>query len=82
MTFREWFESKWQRRGETSTDALYRASAKTRISYKSLFYAWKGARCAPSTAERIEKWTKGDVAASSLVLLPTRAELRSAEAAA
>lgn len=76
MSFREWIESRWMRDGETITAALQRLSAESGLTYKSLFYAHKGARVTPDTAKRIEDLSAGNVRAESLVLLPTRREVR------
>lgn len=75
MTFREWFERCWQASGETVTTGLQRLSARQGISYKTLFYAHKGCRVTPGTAERIEEFSAGQVLAADLVMLPTRAEM-------
>ncbi len=76
MTFAEWIDGQWRRPGETVTTALNRLSAEWGLSYKCLFYAHRGARVKPETAELIEQRTQGRVSAADLVMLPTRAELR------
>lgn len=76
MTLAMWIEQKWRQSDEPITRALERLSAEWRLTYKTLFYAHRGARVAPHTAELIELKTGGLVLAAHLVMAPTRAELR------
>lgn len=75
MTFAEWFERVWRREGESQSAALQRLSVRTGVSYKSLFYALKGCRAKPETAETLAKLSKGAIDKGSMVLAPTRAEM-------
>lgn len=80
VTFAEWVDSKYRHEGEKFSAALERLAPEIEIGWKSLFYIYKGARTQPDTARRVEEFTKGEVRAGELVLLPTRAELRDANA--
>lgn len=76
MTLAEWVAKFWQRGDEPVTRSLERLAAEWELTYKTLFYAHRGARCAPHTAQLIEEKTGGKVRAADLVMAPTRAELR------
>jgi len=80
MTFSDWIESRWRRPGEAISRALYRLSGDWGISYKTLFYAHRGARVTADTAREIERRTDGAVAAADLVMMPTRQSLRGGRA--
>lgn len=75
MTFADWFASEWKRQSESQSAALQRLSTKTGVSYKSLFYALKGCRATPTTAETLAKLSRGAIDKGSMVLAPTRAEM-------
>lgn len=72
MTFTEWVRTHWLREGEAPTTGLMRMSGEWGVSYKTLFYAWKGCRVRPEIASVIERETGGIVNAAVLVMLPAR----------
>jgi hypothetical protein len=75
MTLQDWIDTQWRLSGETRTRALERLSLEWGLTYKTLFYAARGARVSPDTARTIDQRTGGAVPAESLVMNPTRAEL-------
>ena len=75
MEFAQWFEKKWKQRGETDTAALSRLSAETGISYKTLFYARKGARQEAETARKLVAFSGDKINGWTLIDGPHRSEL-------
>ena len=74
MTFRDWIDAQ---RGQASRSRfLVELSAETGISFGALHYASRGARVSPENARKLETFTSGAVTASSLVMLPRRADVR------
>lgn len=78
MTLQDWISAHWRRPGETATRAIERLAIEWGVTYKTLFYAARGARVSPDTARTVEEKTSGAVRAETLVLNPTRAELAEA----
>lgn len=76
MSFSDWVRVNATREGEALTRTLMRLSGEWGISYKTLFYASRGARVSPEMAVSIEVHTAGGVKASDLVLCPSRGSLR------
>jgi hypothetical protein len=66
-TFHHWFEKYWRNRGELLTSAISRLSLASGISYKSLFYAHKGARVRKATEDRIRLFSGNRIKAGSMV---------------
>lgn len=76
MRFADWVRDHATRDGEALTRTLMRLSGDWGVSYKTLFYASRGARVSPDLALSIETHTAGGVKASDLVMCPPRASLR------
>lgn len=82
MTFAEWIEGEDYRRAEEPvTRALQRLASDLEASYRTLFYAWKGARVGLELARKIDEKSGGKVAKESLVFLPTADEIIAREKA-
>lgn len=75
-TFRDWFDTRYVRADESKSHALARFCAEHSISYPTAFYAHHGARTHVDVARKIESITGGAVPASSLVMGPSRAEVK------
>lgn len=81
MTFAKWVEKKFREPDEPVTRALERLAVHLHVSYRTLFYAYKGARVGLELALRLEELSRGIVKKESLVFLPTAAEIIARERA-
>lgn len=86
MTFAQWIETVYRPQcrpaDEPITRSLEHLAVELKVSYRTLFYAWKGARVGLDLAVRLEELSGGVVKKESLVFLPTAAEIIARDKAA
>jgi hypothetical protein len=81
MSFKEWVDRRYRRKGESFSAALMRFCAAESVSMPSIYYAYRGARVSPPLAAKIEAATGKAVTLSSLVTGPSREEVKQRGAA-
>ena len=70
-TFSDWIEEDYRQPDEPVTTAISRLALEMRAGYRTLFYAYKGARVGLDLARRIDEKSRGIVKKEGLVFLPT-----------
>jgi hypothetical protein len=79
MPFPEWLDAVYRQPGESRSTAVMRLAGETGITYKTLFYAAKGARTAPRIALQLAEFSGGRIDAGALALAPKREDIKNAE---